>query len=281
MINLIQNQPAGRVFDGELRGKLIAACQAAVYAYGDRNLWWEYASDCGANDADVVHVVDASQLIDVQFSWAVTNGLLLIAFRGTPPSSLSAWVQNIDPLRRDALGGMVHAGFNNEFLAIERQLAEVIRFYGKNRQVHLVGHSKGGALARMTAYVRGRLRLLPDGVFTFGEPRSLGWSAARWLDDQLAYKPNIRCIHSNDPVPLLPGLTCLNRWRYRHCGERVLLTEKGRIIRDAGLWDVANEWVRGFRMDLIEDHFADEYLLSLHADGTEGTQGTDELRAAA
>lgn len=258
---LNNRDPFGTVYEPELRGVLVSACEASLAAYRDKPGWWDYAAQAGFKDADVIHVVDPENLIDVQVCWAAGE-VLLLAFRGTPKDSLAAWIQNLDPRRRDVLGGSVHAGFHNEFLAIERQMCEVIRMYS-DRKLVLTGHSKGGALARVTAYVRRKLNLPLGGVYTFGEPRSLGWGSSQWLDDKLWCTPNLRCIHSNDPVPLLPGLTVLNRWRYRHGGHRTLLTEEGQLIRNASKWDVVKEWVRGFEFDAMEDHYGESYLADL------------------
>lgn len=279
MIKPIPDSPPLRHLDtlvnpqATLRRRLIVACQASLQCYGTPDEWGVWASKCGASYANIFMHRESVEFLDVQVCVAVTDKLILIAWRGTPAHSLSAWVQNLDPTRRMVLGGKIHAGFHSEFESVAGDLWRALQPYLKaDRQIVFVGHSKGGALSNVAAFVRRRVCLRVDAVYTFGAPRSLGWDAAKWLDTEL--QTNVRCVHSNDPVPLLPGLGLINRLRYRHAGQLTLLTEAGKLIPDPTWRQRVGEWVRGYELDAITDHFGGEYADALVS------YGADARRAA-
>lgn len=121
----------------------------------------------------------------------------------------------------------VHMGFYRAWhltrAEILQPLQEQLYFY-PNYQLHLVGHSLGGAVAAL-----GALDLQGRGwdpiVTTFGQPRIGNAKLAQYLDERfnltdedaeegdLKYR---RVTHIDDPVPLLP----LTEWGYAmHAGE--------------------------------------------------------------
>lgn len=92
-------------------------------------------------------------------------------------------------------------------------------------EVHLVGHSLGGAVAGLAALEFEGMGLHPT-VTTFGEPRIGNKGLRDWIDKSFGLTGNRegsmegrryrRITHVDDPVPLLP----LSEWGYRaHAGE--------------------------------------------------------------
>lgn len=246
-----------------LRDRLLAAAQIAQAAYGDEIHWGEFAERAGAHFSEVVNVTDHVDRIDAQVCVATTREVCVIAYRGTPSHSLDAWLRNLQSRQSDYLWGRVHSGFLTEYLALEQRLQAVLKYCHKQQQLVIVGHSKGGALATIDAFTRNRMNRQRGTVYTFGSPRCLAWNCAEYLDADRCYygPPHYRCRHSNDAVPLVPGL--LNLARYHHCGELVLIAEDGQLLDRPTRWQRLREAFAGYRFDALEDHFIGSYLAAL------------------
>lgn len=245
----------------DLRLRLITAAQASAACYGSAEQWGAYATRAGAIDCDTVTIDQPELDLDVQVCWAVTDACVVIAWRGTPALSLPAWIQNLDQRRTRVYGGSAHLGFVSEYSPAAINLWRALQGYAAKRPVVMVGHSKGGALATLAAYIRRKQGLPVESVVTFGSARVLNWSAAHWLDGQIL--DQWRIVNSNDPVPLLPGLGLLNRWRFRHAGRMALLQEDGDLLINPDLLEIFREWIRGYRFDALRDHFIESYLQTL------------------
>lgn len=152
-----------------------------------------------------------------------------------------------------------------EFAALQKELRRVLDYCQGDRKLVLLGHSKGGGLSEIDAFTRVTQKLDVPDIFTFGAPRVLNWDAAADIDTFVEYYApcweHYRVVHSNDCVPLVPGIS--NCWRYRHAGELVLVTEDGELIDQPTWYQRLRETVRGYRMDAVEDHFIDSYLDAL------------------
>ncbi|KAH8602625.1 Alpha/Beta hydrolase protein [Bisporella sp. PMI_857] len=126
----------------------------------------------------------------------------------------------------------VHTGFWNSWQNTRAFILphiEAARSNHPNYQLHLVGHSLGGAVAALAGLEFETLGFNPT-ITTFGEPR-VGNSGLRdWIDltfslpsehntkggHELKAGRYRRITHIDDPVPLLP----LQEWGYRsHAGE--------------------------------------------------------------
>ena len=87
----------------------------------------------------------------------------VLVFRGT--NSFESWLSNLNAIQTPwDEGGMVHAGFKNEFCKIWPELDEALSEI--SCPIFYTGHSLGGALATLAASKRP-----PQAVYTFGSPR--------------------------------------------------------------------------------------------------------------
>lgn len=95
-----------------------------------------------------------------------------------------------------------HAGFNKTFNSIRPVLNS---YFTQNNTgpVHCVGHSLGGALANLTAnWLHNKQSGRPISLYTFGAPR-VGYASFADKTSNSLHRV-FRCLHTADPVPLLP-----------------------------------------------------------------------------
>ena len=154
--------------------------------------------------------------IDAAFVGTMADGIL-VAFRGTLSPGLpldgetaADWLNNFDAIPSPGpaeFGGTVHHGFRGSAVALWQSIAPEIRRRldaGTTRRIHITGHSKGGALAILAAWLcRQEFGDLPIRVITF--------AAARCGDQDFANEfqgaDNIVCDRYEygwDIVPYLP-----------------------------------------------------------------------------
>jgi hypothetical protein len=139
---------------------------------------------------------------------------VIVAFRGTlPPSwqsqaSVLDWLQDLlaEPESRPNLPGKVQTGFFDATWAIIAAIAdEVLRLNPAGRKrVYVTGHSLGGAMASIGAYV---MHAAPydiriEQVVTFASPKP-GDGAFQTAYQQI-FPTHIRYENYDDLVPLLP-----------------------------------------------------------------------------
>ena len=148
---------------------------------------------------------------------------VVVAFAGTRDGI--DWAFNAVHSLTPGYSGRVHKGFAH---LAEHVGDAVIRAVKQARtsgqRVVLTGHSRGGALAVLTAFRLGAASIEPEHVFTFGAPR-IGDAAFAF-----AYPSLLHCIEAtHDPVPSLPPGP-----DYQAVRERLLLTQEGRVYRTDG-----------------------------------------------
>ncbi len=134
---------------------------------------------------------------------------MYITFRGT--SSIKDALTNIE-LTRVPLpnypNAQVHKGFLEQYKAIENSLFDAISNAQRNpdgaiKQIHITGHSLGGALAQLAAFhISNRFIDAQITCTTFGSPRVGNHTFAKLL--QNAVHDQIRVTHEKDPVPNMP-----------------------------------------------------------------------------
>jgi len=136
---------------------------------------------------------------------------IIVAFRGTlppnEPDSLRDWLQDLfaEPVSFRGLPGMVHSGF---LAAVNLILPQVItainsRSPSTTNPVYVTGHSKGGGMAPIAAYlVEQGSGISVRQVVTFAAPRpgDEGFQTGY----QSVFKNHIRYENYGDIVPLLP-----------------------------------------------------------------------------
>jgi len=186
---------------------------------------------------------------------------LLVSFRGTKPTSLNNWLNNLDvfssnkafPWYTDA---MVHPGFldvlesHQSFLI--PQVPNLIAMY-PNYQLVINGHSLGGAVATMFA-----MQLFVEygtsstHLVTFGSPR-VGDGTFRDLFTSSGVS-HWRLTHERDPVPHVP----LEAWGYIHVPGEIWEVESSgvsnfTVCSDADAEDATCSDSNWFDID-ISDH---------------------------
>jgi Lipase (class 3) len=136
------------------------------------------------------------------------NGII-VAFRGTiPPTdadSIPDWLEDFFtvPTTCGSLPGKVHSGFCHDIQTIiSGVIAAVQSLDPALNKVYVTGHSKGGALASLGAYLLSAAGIPVEQVITFASPRTGD------PDFKAGYQkviPNqIRYENYGDLVPLVP-----------------------------------------------------------------------------
>mmetsp|Transcript_29569 Transcript_29569/g.45139 ORF Transcript_29569/g.45139 Transcript_29569/m.45139 type:complete len:489 (-) Transcript_29569:309-1775(-) len=196
---------------------------------------------------------------------------ITIAFRGTKTSSLLDWLQNAALFLSDVdeekykLKGRLHTGFYRGTKSLWKSTKSVLKEMvaeceekGWKTDVHITGHSKGGAMASIAAILMKRDKDLPDPKYicTFASAR-VGNSEFRDAYNarlnQTSYEAHL------DLIPFLPPSksTMENmsdamsemiegvlwsetssskkekyRWDYQTLGQRKFIREDGSIVND-------------------------------------------------
>jgi hypothetical protein len=156
---------------------------------------------------------------------AGSNTEVVVAFTGSRDGL--DWAANIVHQLVLGYGGRVHKGF----AVLAEQVAESVDaaladFRDNRQEVYLTGHSRGGALAALTASRLHTARLAPTGVFTFGAPR--------FGDSEFARKyllTHFRIEDVSDLVPCLPFLS-----GYTAVGTSLTILRNGAVYQADGTW---------------------------------------------
>jgi len=132
-------------------------------------------------------------------------GEVLIAIRGTEKTSAHDWMTNMRISGTTGPSGhTVHAGF---WMLASGILSQVNAILGNSNpsQIHVAGHSLGGATATLLAEAM-NLRTGHQNVklYTFGAPRAGVGLHASHLTDALGRSNIYRVYHHTDPVPMIP-----------------------------------------------------------------------------
>jgi triacylglycerol lipase len=119
-----------------------------------------------------------------------------------------------------ANGQPVHAGFNNTFNSLKQQLeiffVQAMKQSSVSLNVHVVGHSLGGALANLaTNWLKQRFKANVK-LYTFGAPR-VGYPSFALKTISATNNVIYRCVHAGDPVPLVPV------WPFVHTEDEYIL----------------------------------------------------------
>lgn len=220
---------------------------------------------------------------------------IIVAFRGTlPPSATDPdswldWLQNFfavpasSPSGPNQLPGQVHSGFFNATTGIIQQIHTLVMALnpGAANPVFVTGHSKGGAMASIGAYLLSQDYGVPSvqPVITIASPKpgDVGFQAG--FEKVLS---QTRYENDRDLVPLVPpsldfighminnpllSLTPEGRrlshmlqsardWNYVPVGTQLFITSDFRVISDEDIvaqrLDVAAEFVE----DLLSKNFS-------------------------
>lgn len=163
----------------------------------------------GTDDIDIVTVGQAN--------FASGQNGIIVACRGTLPPSLNDpasvydWVQDFFAAPTTstsgpyAVPGQVHSGFFKATTAVADQVATLINALspGPNNPVYVTGHSKGGGVASILAYILSQNMSIPNvqPLVTFASPKpgdSVFQAGFQSVLTQTRYE------NYDDLVPLLP-----------------------------------------------------------------------------
>lgn len=209
---------------------------------------------------------------------------IVVAFRGTlPPSesdpdSLFDWLQDFfaEPTTCTSgsykVPGQVHSGFYHAVTSIIDKVQTLVSSYnpGPNNPVYVTGHSKGGAMASIGAYILSQNLGIPNvqPVVTFASPKPGDINFMGGFQKVLS---QTRFENYNDIVPLLPPATefinlvvavldlipivgkklaalfqSAENWNYVPVGSELFITESFQVISNesdaAQVWDVTKEF---------------------------------------
>jgi hypothetical protein len=131
------------------------------------------------------------------------------------------------------VGARFHLGFLNAFADIWEPLHPVVEaeLKRKDRPLWITGHSLGGALANLSAWMFDRRVIPVHQVYTYGAPM-IGNEAASQAFDRAFPDKIYRYVNTSDPVPKLPTLSLIAN-DYGHCLKEVGLGETGDNISNA------------------------------------------------
>jgi len=209
-----QNNACHVVFAHSLEGRLLCSSESA---YGIRNPYFRAAHYLPHTQAKKVSRGVNSALI------GETVDGIVVAFRGTQPSSPLDWLQNaavyLKPVKN--IPGRIHEGFYGAAKRLYDPIKQILLEYylnnnnssssssnnNKPKPIYLTGHSKGGSLAVLTALLMSQDPQLPNAtkVVSFAAARVGSSEFARYYNENvLPPENNINYENDLDIIPLLP-----------------------------------------------------------------------------
>jgi predicted lipase len=140
----------------------------------------------------------------------LTDGRNLVSFRGTVPSDLMDWIDDIKsavhvPYQGPGCDGCTVAdGFYNSYLSLAPQIKNALNALGGGTTV-VTGHSLGAAMAGLAIFDLYNSGFSVSGPhYTFGQPRDGDSTYASTYASTLGEDIIYRVVHNADVVPHLP-----------------------------------------------------------------------------
>ena len=138
---------------------------------------------------------------------------IIVAFRGTLPISLNNpsglldWLENFFEVPKHAANvpGQVHSGFYDATMSVIDGVAAAVEGLQPDptKKVYVTGHSLGGAMATIGAYILSQSYHVPiEQVVTFASPKA--GDPAFQTGYQAVFHNHLRFENYEDIVPLLP-----------------------------------------------------------------------------
>ncbi|MFF4753795.1 lipase family protein [Streptomyces sp. NPDC002514] len=208
-------------------------------------------------------------LEDTQAYTVASDDMIITAFRGTEPTQIRDWLSDATtpPWPGPARTGYVHHGFAQALESVFPAVRAAVEEYRTNGQgLFFTGHSLGGALAMLAAarlYLEAP-KLLADGVYTYGQPRTCDRLLAAACDK--GFKERMfRFVNNNDIVPQLPPEPA-----FTHVQALRHFDADGRIHASMSLLGGLTDRARGLTADAlapaadgVRDHFIHHYIAVL------------------
>lgn len=245
--------------DSPLLCRLLCAAEA-TYGIQPRKSFVKlqpYYDGAGFIDTPTVIAGGANQ-IDAALVGENVDGIV-VAFRGTlapkAPTTVSIlldWLQNFMaiPETADGFPGRVHPGFLAAVLSLWPQILQTVQALSAGHpeaKIYVTGHSKGGALASLGAWLLHNHGLHPTQVVTFASPNTgtTGFAAAyNGALNQLRYENYLDIVPFVPPesewVDLLARIPQIGRifreaedWNYEPLGGLHYIQKDGTVIGDS------------------------------------------------
>ncbi|MCH9699679.1 MAG: lipase family protein [Gammaproteobacteria bacterium] len=193
------------------------------------------------------------------------NEMVIVAFRGT--EDFKDWLGNVKVWENEVKNGpacdqkvKVHQGFNdaiNSVTADDALFSRIAELQQSGRQLYITGHSLGGALATLMAYIASNKHgIKVDGVYTYGQP-PVGDSGFKKCYEDRFLESTFRFVNFKDLVPRLKP----NK-NSEHVGLLLFLDNEGNLTteKQKGLLNSAKNVLDSA---LVESHSIGEYLTDL------------------
>lgn len=206
---------------------------------------------------------------DTQAYTVASDQMIITAFRGTQPLQICDWLSDVTtpPVPGPGGKGLVHVGFNQALRCVYPEIRDTIEeFRDNNQTIWFTGHSLGGALAMLagaTLYFE-EPNLLPDGVYTFGQPRTCDRTLAKAHDSAFTSRL-YRFVNNNDIVAHAPPEPV-----FHHVEALKYFDADGELHDRLPLFGVLRDKAKGLTADLlapgtdtVRDHLMDRYLANI------------------
>ncbi|WP_354644007.1 lipase family protein [Kitasatospora camelliae] len=137
-----------------------------------------------------------------------SDRMIVAGFRGTDAGTIRGWLSDTatPPVPGPGGKGYVHHGFDRAVRSVYPELRDAVLELRTDQQtVWLTGHGLGGALAMLAGahlYFEAP-RLLPDGVYTYGQPRTCERLLAAAYREPFRHRSH-RFVNNEDVVPRMP-----------------------------------------------------------------------------
>jgi len=205
-------------------------------------------------------------LEDTQAYLAASDRMIVVAFRGTEPSQIRDWLSdsNTPVIPGPAKKGLVHLGFSRALASVYPEIRDKVAEVRTNNQtLWFTGHSLGGALAMLagaTMHLEDP-KLLADGVYTFGQPRTCDRLFAAAHDTAFASR-HFRFVNNNDIVAQVPPEPA-----FHHVNAMMYFDANGKLHEKMTFASKLTDSFKGFTSDPfapgtdgIRDHSMDTYV---------------------
>ena len=246
------NEPKANFFDKENAKALVLLAQEA-YAAPEQDGFRSVAED--GTKTDIVFSSSTDTLAVV----VETATDLSVAFRGTTKRFVD-WEHDLDlrftTLKFQGVRFRIHTGFYEDVNSVWTPLSKrVAAAFDAGKRIWIGGHSKGGAEGKLFAWLLWRVETIRiSGIYTCGEPRSLGHAARNDFETYLGDR-SFRVIDAADIVPHVP-LPPL----FLHDGDAVFY-ENGEARDSAPFWFILRKaavlwlrWLLRLRLIGVYDH---------------------------
>ncbi|MFE4667478.1 lipase family protein [Streptomyces sp. NPDC056716] len=206
---------------------------------------------------------------DTQAYVMASDRMIVVGFRGTEVTQIRDWLTDVNtpPVPGPGRKGFVHFGFHQALQSVYPQLRDtVLELRDRGQSIWFTGHSLGAALAMLAA---ARLyfeepRLLADGVYTYGQPRTCERLLADAHNKAFADRCH-RFVNNNDIVPQLPPEPV-----YTHVAALRYFDADGKLHDALPLLATLRDRAKGVgndpfapETDAIKDHHLANYLAAL------------------